>query len=227
MKNLTVSRGRTVRVGPWRNEPGVATVATFVDQPLDQAAVAEIVTRLHGEGYQRIITAALTAPEQQAFVDCGFSLLRSLTLLRRPLDRPLPRAEIRLRRWRRRRHDDILRIDAAAFDDFWRFDAIALREALDATPHRLLRVDAESPPRAYALAGAARSRAYLQRLAVHPAAAGQGLGSALVVDALRWMRWRGATEAFVNTQDDNQRALALYDRHGFVPEPEGLVILQR
>ncbi len=227
MRNLTVSRGQTVRVGPWRSEPGVATIATFVDQPLDRVAVAEVVTRLQGDGFERIVTAALTVPEQQAFVDCGFSLLRSLTLLRRPLDGPVPRAEVRLRRWRRRRHDEILRVDAAAFDDFWRFDQTALREALDATPHRLLRVDTESPPRAYALAGAARSRAYLQRLAVHPDAAGQGLGSALLVDALRWMRWRGATEAFVNTQDDNERALALYDRHGFVTEPDGLAILER
>ncbi|MEM7285008.1 MAG: GNAT family N-acetyltransferase [Actinomycetota bacterium] len=223
---MTVARGRTVRVGPWRNDPEVATVATFVDQHLDRGAVAEIVNRLQADGFGRIVTAALTVDEQDAFLAFGFTKVRSLTLLRRPLDHPVPRAELRVRRWRRRRHDEILRIDAAAFDEFWRFDQTALREALDATPHRILRVDTAQPPMGYALSGVARSRAYLQRLAVHPDAAGRGLGSALLLDALRWMRWRGAEEAFVNTQDDNERALALYARHGFEPEEDGLAILQ-
>ena len=226
MKNLTVGRGRTVRVGPWRNDSKTASVATFVDQHLDRSAVREIVARLHADGYRRIVTAALTVEEQDAFLASGFSPLRSLTLLRRSLSHPVPRSDVRIRRWRRRRHDDVLRVDAAAFDDFWRFDEAALREALDATPHRMLRVDASQPPRAYALSGVARSRAYLQRLAVHPDAAGQGLGTALLLDALRWMRWRGAVEAYVNTQDDNERALALYDRHGFTAEPDGLAILE-
>lgn len=226
MKNLTVARGRTVRVGPWRDDHTTASVATFVDQRLDRAAVAEIVTRLRGEGYDRIVTAALAAHEQDAFAACGFVPMRTLALLRRPLSHPVPRAEIRVKRWRRRRHDEILRVDGAAFDDFWRFDASALREALDATPHRILRVDTSQPPMAYALSGVARDRAYLQRLAVHPDAMGRGLGTALLLDALRWMRWRGAAEAYVNTQDDNERALSLYRRHGFEPEPEGLAILE-
>lgn len=226
MKNLTVARGRTVRVGPWRNDSTTASVATFVDQHLDRAAVAEIVTRLRAEGYRRIVTAALTVPEQEAFMACGFTPLRTLALLRRPLSHPVPRSDIRIRRWRKRRHDEILRVDAAAFDDFWRFDENALREALDATPHRILRVDGSQPPMGYALSGVARSRAYLQRLAVHPDAMGQGLGTALLLDALRWMRWRGAVEAYVNTQDDNERALALYLRHGFETESDGLAILE-
>ena len=226
VKNLTVARGRTVRVGPWRNEPTTASVATFVDQHLDRAAVSEIVTRLRAEGYDRIVTAALTRQEQDAFLACGFEPLRTLALLRRPLSHPVPRSDIRVKRWRRRRHDDILRVDAAAFDDFWRFDETALREALDATPHRILRVDASQPPLGYALSGVARSRAYLQRLAVHPDAAGHGIGTGLLLDALRWMRWRGADEAYVNTQDDNERALALYHRHGFESEAEGLAILE-
>lgn len=223
---MTVARGRTVRVGPWRNDSEVATIATFVDQHLDRSAVAEIVTRLRSDGFGRIVTAALTVPEQEAFLACGFTPVRSLTLLRRPLSHPIPPSDIKVRRWRRRRHDQILDIDAAAFDEFWRFDETALREALDATPHRTLRVDAAAPPQGYALSGVARSRAYLQRLAVHPDAVGQGLGTALLLDALRWMRWRGAVEAYVNTQDDNERALALYHRHGFEAEVDGLAILE-
>ncbi|MGI9621862.1 MAG: GNAT family N-acetyltransferase [Acidimicrobiales bacterium] len=225
MKNLTVGRGRTVRVGTWRGKSEIAIVATFVDQPLNTSAVRAIIERLRKRGFERVITAALTASEQTAFLDCGFSRMRDLALLKRRLDTPPPRAEMRLRRWRRRRYDDILRVDSAAFDEFWRFDHTALREAMHATPHRLLRVDSTVAPTGYALSGVSRDKGYLQRLAVEPAGAGRGLGSALLLDALRWMRWRGAEEAFVNTQHDNDRALALYQRHGFDTEQSGLAIL--
>ncbi len=227
VKNLTVGRGRTVRVGPWRGDHSVATVSTFVDQPLDNLAVAGVIENLRSSGFQRTVTAALAPHEHDAFLANGFTRVRELTLLRRDLDHPIKRADMRLRRWRRRNHDEVLTIDNAAFDEFWRFDASALREALDATPHRVLRVDATTAPQGYALSGVARGTAYLQRLAVHPDAAGRGLGTALLLDALRWMRWRGATHAYVNTQHDNHRALELYHRNEFVDEPAGLTIFER
>lgn len=227
MRNLTVARGQTVRIGPWRGDRRAALVSTFIDQRLDTKAVAAVLVQLEMEGYERVVTAALAPPEHPAFVANGFTTVRELTLLRRTLDLPVPRAEQRIRRWRRRRHEEILRVDHAAFDDFWRFDGPALRDALDATPHRVLRVDSPTEPSGYALSGVARNTAYLQRLAVSPEAAGRGLGTALLLDALRWMRWRGAGEAFVNTQHDNARALELYRRHGFTDEPDGLTIFGR
>lgn len=225
VRNVVVGRGRTVRLGPWRGQDGVASVATYVDEPIDEHAVSDIVRRLHRSGYRRAITAALAPHEQTAFLANGFVCLRDLVLLRRSLRHPVARAEHSLRRWRRRRYDELLTVDAAAFEPFWRLDELALRESLDATPHRFLRVTSEHPPVGYALSGVARDRGYLQRLAVHPSAAGRGIGTALVLDALRWMRWRGADDAFVNTQGDNERALTLYDRLGFAPESEGLAIL--
>ncbi len=227
MKNVVVGRGRTVRLGPWRGRPGVASVSTYIDQPIDDHAVADIIERLCVQGYKKAVTAALLPQEQVPFARAGFGVERQLVLLKRPLDQPVPKAEQRLRRWRRRRLDQVLDIDHAAFDDFWAFDEIGLREALDATPQRLLRVDTATPPTGYALSGVSRDRAYLQRLAVHPGSAGTGLGTALLLDALRWMRWRGADQVYVNTQDDNERALALYERNGFVPEPGGLAILSK
>lgn len=227
MRNVAVGRGRTVRVGPWRGDPHVASIATYTDQPIDDAAVATVVRRLRADGYHRAITAALTPKEVEAFAGNGFEPLRELVLLRRALDGPLPSAAVRVRRWRRRRLDEVLAVDRAAFEQFWRFDETALREALDATPQRILRVAGGYPPAGYALSGVARRRAYLQRLAVHPDAAGRGLGTSLLLDALRWMRWRGADEAFVNTQHDNVQALRLYERQGFSAQPDGLLIMDR
>ena len=68
---------------------------------------------------------------------------------------------------------------------------------------------------------------FLQRLAVDPSAEGQGIGSALVVDALRWLSRTGARKAWVNTQPENLRARDLYLRHGFVEQDVGLDVLIR
>ena len=79
----------------------------------------------------------------------------------------------------------------------------------------------------YALFGRAHTDGYVQRLAVHPDVQGRGVGAALLVDGLRWLHKRGAKRAYVNTQSDNDRAYALYQRVGFTPMPVGLCVLGR
>jgi ribosomal protein S18 acetylase RimI-like enzyme len=77
----------------------------------------------------------------------------------------------------------------------------------------------------YAITGRAGRRGYLQRLAVDPDAQRGGIGSTLVIDALRWLRrWR-SDRAMVNTQLANDRALSLYEGVGFTREASGLAVL--
>jgi ribosomal-protein-alanine N-acetyltransferase len=144
---------------------------------------------------------------------------------------PTPRiaGDHNLVRGRRRDAGSVLAIDAAAFPSFWRLDQVGLDDALSATPSVRYRVavDGDGAPVGYAVTGRAGPRGYLQRLAVHPAAQGRGIGGALVIDALRWLRRWSAREALVNTQEDNGTALALYERLGFEREPEGLAVLRR
>ena len=92
---------------------------------------------------------------------------------------------------------------------------------------RSLRVTTGERALGYGLFGRAATDGYVQRLAVDPEAHGRGLGGALVVDGLHWLRDRGALRAFVNTQSDNDRAYALYERTGFQPLPVGLCVLGR
>jgi ribosomal protein S18 acetylase RimI-like enzyme len=135
--------------------------------------------------------------------------------------RPVDRA-------RRREHAAVLALDDAAFDTFWRLGALGLRDALDATPVHQFRVtrDAERLT-GYAITGRAGNQGYLQRVAVHPDAQRQGCGSALVADALHWLRRHGAVRAFVNTQLENHAALSLYESFGFNVLPAGLAVLGR
>src|SRR5262249_13551980 len=144
-----------------------------------------------------------------------------LHLLTHDLD-ALPRASGRTRRASRADRPALLAADAAAFDDFWHFDDVALEEAVRATPRSHIRVATKDDPVGYGLFGRAGAAGYVQRLAVAPDAQHHGLGRALLNDGLRWLRSRGARRVYVNTQEDNERALALYLRAGFLQLPVGL-----
>ena len=63
--------------------------------------------------------------------------------------------------------------------------------------------------------------------AAPPAWAEAGVGTALLVDGLGWLRRRGATRAVVNTQESNEGAVRLYERLGFERQPGGLAVLRK
>ena len=177
-------------------------------------------------GYARVRTAALATPDQRPYREAGFAALEQLVLLRRELDRPPARAARKVRRATRAEWALLPGLDAAAFGDAWHLDRAAIDDACRATPrHRLRVADGGQGPVGYVVHGRAGRTGYIQRLAVRPDATGQGWGTALVVDGLRWMASTGCVEALVNTHDDNERALALYTRLGFTPLPDGLVVL--
>lgn len=119
-------------------------------------------------------------------------------------------------------------VDRRAFPPPWGNDAAALADIVTATPHhraRCFRIDGCVV--AFAISGRAAETGYIQRLAVDPSVRRQGLGRALVDDALRWMRRRGVTRVLVNTAVDNEAAINLYRSSGFEEQPTRLEILER
>src|SRR4030095_9217419 len=78
----------------------------------------------------------------------------------------------------------------------------------------------------YAVSGHAGDHCYPPRLGGRPGAQPSGIGAALVLDCLQWMRRAGVARVSVNTQEANARAFALYERLGFVPVEPGLAVLR-
>ncbi|MBW3547224.1 MAG: GNAT family N-acetyltransferase [Actinobacteria bacterium] len=217
-----------LRMGPWRGDARVACLAPVADTPgPTPAMVQHCCAMLERQGFTEVVTAALSVHEQRGFLLCGFEVREELHLLSRELD-TLPRApDAPLRRGRRRDRRPTLEIDTMAFPPFWRLDETGLVDAMAATPSARFRVAGHGRVLGYAVSGRAGARGYLQRLAVHPGAQGRGLGRALVLDGLRWMRRGGVIRAMVNTQVENDRALQLYQSMGFRMEPTGLAVLVR
>jgi GNAT superfamily N-acetyltransferase len=221
--------GERLRTGPWSGGEGRAYVAPLVGGPVPGAsAIRRCLDGLTDAGFEAVLTSALHPDEQAPFLECGFRVHERLHLLRHHLgDLPSTPRDRRLRRGRRRDRAASLVVDNAAFPPFWQLDARGLREALTATPVARYRVAVEGGIVGYAVTGRSLDQGYLQRLAVDPERQGDGLGTSLVLDALTWARRRGARSVLVNTQESNERAVALYEHLGFRHEDAGLAVLER
>lgn len=211
---------RTAMLTPVPNSPPPS--ADFVRHCLDTLA---------GDGYAEVVTGALSPIEQVGFLAAGFEVAERLRLLGMRLDSRLSDVPPgrRLTRSIGSRRDEILGIDSAAFQPFWRFDKSGLEGSMKATPRARLRVAVSDDGTyvGYAVSGRAGNRGFVQRLAVLPSEQGQGTGKRLLLDGLHWMRRRGARHVVVNTQLDNSTALKLYRSIGFHDEPTGLSVLSK
>lgn len=224
-----IRRGRqSARVAPWRGDGSIALLTPCPDNPLLSADfVDHCLGVLSLSGYHGVVTGALTPLEQAGFLAAGFDVQEDLRLLGMDLSgepvpvRPGP-VLLPVPRWRR---DAILAVDRAAFPDFWRFDGLALADAMRATPSVRLRAAGLRRLAGYAICGLAGTRGYVQRLAVHPDSQHRGVGRRLLLDGLAWMARQGAERAYVNTQLTNHGALRLYVSVGFTEEPVGLSVL--
>lgn len=215
-----------LRVGPFRGDEHTAYIAPLPDGPSPSAdAVRRCCAVLAERGYHAVVTAALGASESHGFLTAGFTVRERLHLLAHDL-RSLPCAPgVPLRRGRRGDRPGALAVDGRAFEPFWRLDESGLQEAMTATPTCRFRVADDGRINGYAVSGRAGHRGFLQRLAVDPDRQHQGIGTALVVDSLRWMKRRGVDRAVVNTQERNAGAVALYEQIGFCKQPGGLAVL--
>lgn len=226
--------GDHFRVGPWHADPTVAHLSVTADrQSPRRDHLAEALRVLGSQGYHQVITSALHFDEAGLFFGFGFEEFDRLRVLGHDLidldpPRPALAPGVGIRRAHRRDRPAALRVDALAFPPFWRLDESGLDDAVRATPrHRFRVADQHGVITGYAVTGRAGSQGFLQRLAVVPAADGNGIGSSLVVDALHWAARRKVGRLLVNTQEDNHRALALYHRLGFKLTPTDLVVLRR
>jgi GNAT superfamily N-acetyltransferase len=231
-QTITVGRHR-FRVGPWQADPAIAHLAVGPGVgSVAGDALATCLERIGSLGYTSVITSAMDAGDSVVFTSSGFVEHDRLHVLAHDLvglDELRDESPgIRLRRGRRSDRSAALAIDRMAFPPFWRLDEAGLADAESATPQSRFRIAvAGTTPIGYAVTGRGGRQGFLQRLATHPDHVRRGVGSALVVDGLRWCARRGCAQVFVNTQVGNHAALALYDRLGFHPTPSDLVVMLR
>ncbi|MEY3618807.1 MAG: hypothetical protein RL726_1505 [Actinomycetota bacterium] len=219
------------RLRPWPSEVDVAhlvltdhTVAPRSTTLLDWT---NLITR---DGYSTIRTGALSPDAARVFLDHGYVEIQHLALLRLDLSEViLTEPHHRTRALRTfRAFETAARIDRKAFESGWELDAAGIRDACTATPtHRIrLALTTADEPAGYMITGRNGSAGFIQRLAVDPAHESQGVATSLLLDGLHWLRRYRVRDVLVNTRLDNDRALDLYRRLGFVDMDENLSVLE-
>ena len=247
MSSLAAARPARARLGRWPYDDRVAHLVLLdhqmVPTPTD---IAEWVAEAATTGAVIVRTGALFPESTAPFLESGFRVADTLTLLDRTLlDRALPDHEpvkrspgggpnrqasgtVRLRRLRPSMLHEAADIDRRSFSSPWANDASALADIMTATPyHRSRSVHLDGRMVAFSISGRADRSGYVQRLAVDPSARRRRFAQLLLDDALRWMQRRDVSHVMVNTAADNRPALALYESIGFERQPGELLILER
>jgi [ribosomal protein S18]-alanine N-acetyltransferase len=249
VSSLAAARPARARVGRWPYDDEVAHLVLLDHHmvPTD-ADIAAWTDQAAGQGARLLRTGALFPDSTRPFLDAGFVVADTLTLLscrigpRRTSSRDLGDAEAigasrrlrttggptRLRRLRPSMLAEAADIDRRSFSAPWADDIAALVDIMSATPyHRSRSVHHGGRMVAFSISGRADGSGYVQRLAVDPSARRRGFARLLLDDAVDWMRRRNVSEAMVNTAAGNHAALSLYESAGFERQPGSLSILER
>jgi [ribosomal protein S18]-alanine N-acetyltransferase len=123
--------------------------------------------------------------------------------------------EVQLRPVENRDIPDLLAIEKACFEDFWRYDALSFEDIAATHPYFVV-AELNSKVVGYQFNALDDEFGYLVRIAVHPSVNGQGVGVRLMSAAITFFQQAHVLRIMLNTQDDNTRAHRLYEWFGFV-----------
>jgi ribosomal-protein-alanine N-acetyltransferase len=119
--------------------------------------------------------------------------------------------------------EDVLTIDRLAFSPEWRLDQASLEHAFSHSAIARIGVSFNEVL-AYSITNAVFGSGHLNRLAVHPNLWGQKLGEQMLWDLNTRCCEHNITHLTVNTQANNTRSIALYQRAGFRQGGESMPI---
>ena len=117
-------------------------------------------------------------------------------------------------------------VDLLTFDELWHGAIGDLADAL-AGDNSFVLADLEGRIVGYEWCELYGSQAHLSRLAVHPEYQGRGIGAQLLYRAVADALAQGASQISLNTQENNERSLALYRRFGFAVTDRRMPLLQK
>jgi ribosomal protein S18 acetylase RimI-like enzyme len=220
--------GLVCRARAWPTMPDTAQLVMYQQiRPPSTVDLARWGDQLAEMGFTRIRTSALATAAARRVELAGFRSIQELVLLQHDEPRRAPRPRQPTAKLITGRHAEAAFIDAMAFGSEWSLDATAIDDVRGATPAHRARTSGGTAFHAYAITGRDARQGFLQRLAVAPDQQGRGLGTALVLDSLRWCgRWR-SDRVLVNTPTTNEVALRLYERLGFHRLSDRLRVYER
>ena len=223
---MTLSSGwHRARVRPWND----TVTAPMIRVDRGGSGFLDSVTRhLRDLGEAVTYSPALYPDSTTMWVRSGFTTHARLALMEHGLSvRPEPDHGSEVIAAVDPDWASIHELDERCFEGFWRMSEAGLREAHETnrTSTVLLTYQGETIA-GYAIVGMQLGVAYLHRIAVSPEHTGAGRGSSLLRSAIVWGRAHGGRTMVLNVRTENQRAITLYERIGFITTGSSLLVLR-
>lgn len=221
------ARGEAALLGRWREHLGLcAVLGLWCSTDRIPPLIDDLRDVARGQGFSRLLGPLVSEKVVAPYLDAGLEQLERILVLR--LEPPdvvrlvfeLP-AGVTVRVATPPDLPAVLACDAAAFDDFWRYDELSLRRY--ARSERLALAEKDGRLIGYTLATVRAGEGSLGRLAVAQDERGHGVGRALVCEAVRWMAASGARAVTLSTQETNESSRRLYASLSFRQLPGALV----
>ena len=189
--------------------------------------LAECAEHLVGVGVQWVGSPPIDHSTGAVWESAGFREFLTLDLYGRDLRDPVEAPPREVTHGAAADLPAAIEIDRLAFDPTWQLGSLGIAEARAATPRSaLLITQDEDTVRGFAIVGIGGTIGYLQRLAVHPSAVGQGHGRSLLRASLEWCHRRGASQQLLNTRPGNEAADGLYHSEGYSVNRGALSVLR-
>ncbi|HEY7350233.1 MAG TPA: GNAT family N-acetyltransferase [Ktedonobacterales bacterium] len=128
--------------------------------------------------------------------------------------RPFARADL----------NELLQVEAACFDQYWRYDAASFLEIAESYPYFVVAVQ-DGRVIGYQFNTVDGNMGFLVRIAVHPSLNSRGIGARLMAEAVRFFQGERVWKIALNTEEQNHHAHRLYEWFGFhLAPPQGFVL---
>jgi len=219
-------RGEAAFVGRWREHGNdLAVLGLWCAPARVPVLVPDLIEVARHRGFDRLLGPLIPETHAGPYLGAGLRVIERVDVFR--LEKPgrvaltPPHAGVSLRQAVAADLDAIVRIDRAAFDDFWRYDPAQL-EALLRTGRGAV-AEEEGAAIGYTLATVSGGEGSLGRLAVVARGRRRGVGAALASEAIVWLAGQGVRAVTLSTQSDNAASRRLYVRLGFRRLPDTLV----
>ena len=198
-----------VYTGRWSAESAWNIIWTAARQEIEQAGGATVAAIAIQPWFQDVLaTSGFENHQQIVMLEWRYQPAFLSTSSREPTG-------LHIRRMTEADLPEVEKADAASFHPLWQNPLETLRKAFSQALYATV-VEGEHGILGYQLSTGGGQRAHLARLAVHPTAQGKGAGQALLRDLFRYVTYAGISRLSVNTQNDNQASLNLYQRMGFL-----------
>jgi ribosomal protein S18 acetylase RimI-like enzyme len=226
------AKGEAAVVGPWRAHlPIMAVRGLWCSGSRIPVLLEDLRAVARQQGFERILSPLVPKEHAAPYERAGLERVQEVVVYRRerlgaagpagPVADPAPPTGIRLTVGTPADLRAVRDVDAAAFDDFWRYDERMLAWYMASDRVGLAYRNAQVV--GYTLSTLHRSECTLGRLAVVPGEQGRGIGAALVSAAIAAAARDGARSVTLCTQAENSASRRLYERVGFKESPGHLV----